>query len=272
MDTNVRHARIFIRTDNSVVVPATQMSWISKAIFISDKIHESHYTPPNSSDKWTLLSGTPATCAAIGIHHICTEKPDLLISGPNFGRNTSSIAALSSGTIGAALEGAGSGVRSVAVSYAFEGAAARNEEYIAAASDLVTRLCEYLYNNWDEGVDLYTVNVPLCEELLRGVPILRTRIHQAQHSCLFQRSKEVPLSEEEVRSYESEGKSTRTATESSGSFEFRPRFEDLSRTIDSEEGRLTDTWAIRQREVSVTPLRANFQHVESSGIQREIKL
>lgn len=83
------------------------------------------------------------------------------------------------------------------------------------------------------------------------------------------------MNEEEVRTKLSAGESLRTAENSpqSRTYEFRPRFEDLSRTIDSEEGRLSDTWAISQKRISVTPLRANFQHVESaSNISREIKL
>ncbi len=40
-------------------------------------------------NKWTLLTGTPASCASIGIHFLFPDgKPDLVISGPNFGRNT----------------------------------------------------------------------------------------------------------------------------------------------------------------------------------------
>lgn len=47
-----------------------------------------------------------------------TSKPfDLVLSGPNFGRNTGLAFCLSSGTLGAALAGALSGVKSIAVSY-----------------------------------------------------------------------------------------------------------------------------------------------------------
>lgn len=168
------------------MLPDSQKSWISKAIFISDKVKETYYDPatgtvlaePKASDSWYLLSGTPATCAAIGIHHICKTKPDVLLSGPNFGRNSSSIAALASGTIGAALEAAGAGVKGIAVSYAFWNRESK-PEWVEAATKLTVKLVEYLYKNWDEGVHLYTINVPLCQELLDGkCRILKTNIHQ----------------------------------------------------------------------------------------------
>lgn len=180
-----------------VVLPDSQKSWISKAIFISDKIHESYYNHRTNEttaekrgmDDWYLLSGTPATCAAIGIHHLCDRKPDLLLSGPNFGRNSSSIAALASGTIGAALEGAGAGVRGIAVSYAFWNRESK-PEWVEAATSLTVRLAQHLYDNWDAGVDLYTINVPLCQELVDGkCQILKTHIHQGECPSILRSSR-----------------------------------------------------------------------------------
>jgi 5'/3'-nucleotidase SurE len=54
-----------------------------------------------------LIVGTPSTCTNIGLHHVSGEAPfDLVISGPNFGRNSSTVFTLSSGTIGGAMEAA----------------------------------------------------------------------------------------------------------------------------------------------------------------------
>ena len=106
---------------------------------------------------WYMLTGTPATCASIGIHHLCKDKPDLVLSGPNYGRNTSSLAALSSGTLGAALEGVGAGVRGIAVSYAIWPKSSK-PEWIEAATRWTVRLTKHLSENWDEGVDLYSIN------------------------------------------------------------------------------------------------------------------
>ncbi|ORY87977.1 survival protein sure-like phosphatase/nucleotidase [Protomyces lactucae-debilis] len=280
----------------TVVLPDSQKSWISKAIFINDKVLETFYDPETekttdsrqSEKDWTLLTGTPATCSSIGIHHICQDKPDLILSGPNYGRNTSSIAALASGTLGAAFEGAGAGVRAIAISYAFWDG--KTMDYVEEASALVVKLCQYLYANWDEGVDVYSINVPLCKEMATGEDkILWTHIHQAQHSPLFQETRAKhsplfqetrakPLDEHALREAQSQGKDT--TVEESGeasktkprTFEFRPRFQDLQKSINDEQGRLSDTWAVAERNISVTPLRANFMHQDIGTRNREIKL
>lgn len=42
-----------------------------------------------------LLDGTPATCASIALHNLfAPDSFDFVISGPNFGRNTSSVSPL----------------------------------------------------------------------------------------------------------------------------------------------------------------------------------
>lgn len=62
-------------------------------------------------------SGTPVDCVKLALNTIfADEKPDLLISGINHGRNDG-ICVLYSGTIGAALEGAVEGISTLAVSY-----------------------------------------------------------------------------------------------------------------------------------------------------------
>lgn len=88
-------------------------------------------------DYYVLVPGTPATCAQLGLFHHDLLFPDfspgtntpntdakhspidLILSGPNYGRNTTAAFALSSGTIGGAMEGAVCGIRSIALSFAF---------------------------------------------------------------------------------------------------------------------------------------------------------
>lgn len=118
--------------------------------------------PDDGGDEWILIDSTPASCVQIGLYHYFQEKGpiDVVVSGPNYGRNTTALFALSSGTIGAAMEGAVCGKRSIALSYAFS---SRNHDpvIIAEASKHSVKVIEYLCANWTEGVDLYSVNVPL---------------------------------------------------------------------------------------------------------------
>jgi tubulin--tyrosine ligase len=97
-------------------------------------------------------------------------------SGPNYGRNTTAIFALSSGTIGGAMEAAICGKRAISLSYAFFN---RNHDpkIIGAASELSVRLIEHLWENWASDVDLYSVNVPLVEGV-EGNKIVYTEMLQ----------------------------------------------------------------------------------------------
>ena len=107
----------------SVCVPHTQKSWTGKShiahtiakptYFRPGTLHKDDgltYTRPKNDggEEWILIDGTPATCVQIGLYHYFQEKGpiDLIISGPNYGRNSTTVFALSSGTLGAALEGA----------------------------------------------------------------------------------------------------------------------------------------------------------------------
>jgi 5'-nucleotidase len=67
--------------------------------------------------EWTVhaLGGTPAMAVLYGIYNLIPQKPDLVVSGINYGLNIGSGVTIS-GTVGAALEGAANGVPSLAVS------------------------------------------------------------------------------------------------------------------------------------------------------------
>ena len=67
--------------------------------------------------EWTVhaIGGTPAMAALYGILELAGGKPDLLVSGINYGLNVGSGVTIS-GTVGAALEGAANGIPSLAIS------------------------------------------------------------------------------------------------------------------------------------------------------------
>lgn len=175
----------------SVCLPHTQRSWIGKAHMIGQTVKPLYYRPPPASsapaglgpaedvgtthkrpsgdgsvEEWVLVDGTPASCVQIGLHHFFRERGpfDLVVSGPNYGRNTTAVFALSSGTLGGALEAAACRYKAVAVSYAFF---SRNHdlEIVSAASRHAVRVIEALVRQWpsDGSVDVYSVNVPLVE-------------------------------------------------------------------------------------------------------------
>jgi len=62
------------------------------------------------------VDGYPADCANLGIHTLFSSRPALVVSGVNVGANAGLAYFLSSGTIGAAVESALSGVPALAFS------------------------------------------------------------------------------------------------------------------------------------------------------------
>jgi len=81
--------------------------------------------------EWTCyaMGGSPAQSAQMGILQVLRRKPDLVVSGINYGENPSTDVTLS-GTVGAALEAAASGIPALAVSLQLA-----NEDYLGHSKD-----------------------------------------------------------------------------------------------------------------------------------------
>ncbi|GAA5892675.1 hypothetical protein JCM5296_003994 [Sporobolomyces johnsonii] len=199
--------------DVRVVVPSTQKSWVGKSYLIAEKTAGRYFYPdPKSEDgtqgetrelprgvdkdageimEWVLLDGTPATCASIALHNLFPpESFDLCISGPNFGRNTSSSFALSSGTLGAALAASLSGVNSIALSWGLmEGYKPASDDLVDAAvkvsCDVVKRLFELGWGEGPDKVDVYSVNVPLMPSILDKPEVHWTTMAHTRYGRLF---------------------------------------------------------------------------------------
>lgn len=329
----------------SVVLPHIQRSWISKAHIVGQAVKPTYYRPahpPNSShdhshcdlgttstrplpknskeEEWILVDSTPASCIQIGLYHYFQERGpvDLVISGPNYGRNTTAVFSLSSGTIGGAMEAAVCGVRAVALSYAFFD---RNHdpEIIAGASRMSVRIIEALYARWKDRhhVQLYSVNVPLTRDVEK-TKVLWTRMLQNEWvsgSCFtevevpeeedwgpeegemqIRRSESLSLTQDGAASgmrgdvredlkaeREARGKVDGTGVGENAAvedenghlryrhkhFKWSPRFKDVYESVEKAPPG-NDGWAVKEGYVSVTPLRANFMHVD--GFEGEVKL
>lgn len=136
---------------------------------------------------WVVIeNGTPASCAQLGLYNLFAERPavDLVISGPNHGRNASTIYNLSSGTVGGALEAVFCGKRGIAVSFGSKDA--QPATIIAAAARLAVRIIGHLTRNWDERVELYNLNIPMREDV-ESRPVLYTRTlpYYWSRGCLY---------------------------------------------------------------------------------------
>lgn len=99
-----------------VAAPESQRSGKSQSITIRGEMTCKETIVPGA-EKAFALSGTPADCVKYGVQKLCDMgiAPDYVISGINMGANCG-IDVNYSGTVGAAMEGAYSGIRSIALS------------------------------------------------------------------------------------------------------------------------------------------------------------
>lgn len=254
-----------------MVLPHTQRSWIGKAHIIGQTVKPSYFRPgtlhtddgtthsrplPAGSEKqeeWILVDGTPASCVQIGLYHYFQDRGpvDLVVSGPNYGRNSTAVFSLSSGTVGGALEAAVCKRKAIALSYAFFN---RNHdpEIIAGASNLSVRIIDHLYKNWGKDVDLYTVNVPLIESV-ETKKVLWTNMLQnywGPGSCFQEVEDEggdAAEEEQNIREKEGqEGNDAETVTRHTHKhFKWAPRFTDVYKSVeDAPPG--NDGWAVKE--------------------------
>lgn len=230
--------------------------------------HGSTHPRPSTvpgTEEWILVDGTPASCAQIGLYHFFQDRGpiDLVVSGPNYGRNTTAVFALSSGTLGGALEAAVCKRRAIALSYAFFN---RNHDpsIIAKASRQSVRVIEALWKEWptDRSVDLYSVNVPLLEGLEEGkvlyTPMLQN--YWGAGSCFEEVEGSVDGEEEDEERIREGGEMGRAETDGGKEigkrdgkgglhthkhFKWSPRFTDVYKSVE-EAAPGNDGWAVKE--------------------------
>ena len=104
-----------------IVAPREQVSGAGRASLLTadGTIEERKKVIAGVEQTVYAVNGLPAQTIHHGILEICPVKPDLIVSGINYGENLSTDVTIS-GTVGAALEGASWGVPSLAVSIELE--------------------------------------------------------------------------------------------------------------------------------------------------------
>lgn len=259
--------------DLSIVVPNEQRSWIGKAHFAGKTLTTTYiYTrlltsAPNANinsfegpfktsqpqfpqpewQEWVLVNSTPAACADIGIHHVYSKKKgpiDLVLSGPNFGKNSSNLYILASGTVGAAMEAVTHGVKAIALSYAFNNLD-HDFHILKEAAKISVKLIKKLYVQLQtmENVDIFSVNVPLIESLKLG----STKIHYAPILNNYWNSIYAPLDELNEHGQQQ--------------YMWNPDFKKVYKDGLADLTH-TDSRVLLEEGISVTPLKASFNIVE----------
>lgn len=138
-----------------VVAPDSQRSAMSHRITLREHIDVRKYDFPVEDVEAYVSTGTPADCVRFGILNIVKEKPDVVLSGINFGFNSGTDIQYSA-TVGAALEAACVGVHAIAFSEGFDDVHEVTEAYLEAMiAKLIDRKLSYN--------QVWNVNFPGCK-------------------------------------------------------------------------------------------------------------
>ena len=152
-----------------VAGPEGEIWTVAPAFEQSGVGHKISYTHPTmivkQSERRFAAEGAPADCVLAGLYDVLKDgKPDLILSGVNRGNNSAENV-LYSGTIGAAMEGALQGVRSIALSQFYGPLNADLEQPFEAAAAYGAEVVRKLLKEgiWNDDADyriFYNVNFP----------------------------------------------------------------------------------------------------------------
>ncbi|KAJ3114551.1 hypothetical protein HDU96_001970 [Phlyctochytrium bullatum] len=279
-----------------VIIPNTQKSWIGKGFDTKTKVGLTYYhaatgrtlTPAEKremkvpdEDVYTMMN---TACINIALNHLVSaEEVDLVISGPNFGRNTSAGSSMSSGTVAGALEASILGKKSIAISFTFDSRSCITDiPCIENACDTSILILQRLWEGWPvpssthalpssastflpahRVPDLYNVNIPLAPAPIR--PIVFTTFQPGGYGSLYIKS--------------GEGVEAKPAEEDDSVFEFRPSISLKNEMVEGSDSRwaivfasLNVPSAIFQKLVSITPMKARYHCIEEDLKNEERRL
>ncbi|MBN1962580.1 MAG: 5'/3'-nucleotidase SurE [Deltaproteobacteria bacterium] len=140
-----------------IVAPDSERSANSHALTLKQPLRLKQL-----GERQFCLDGTPADCVYFGLHHVLPNKPDIVVSGINYGANLGHDV-LYSGTVAAAMEGAIYGFSALAVSLCIPepaGTQAAKEANFADAASVACDLVKHIIEDpMPKGVTL-NANIP----------------------------------------------------------------------------------------------------------------
>lgn len=149
-----------------IVAPETDQSGVAHSLTLSHpmrlrKVAEQHYS----------VNGTPTDCVIMGVRQLMETPPDLILSGVNSGQNIADDVTYS-GTVAGAIEGTALGIKSIALSQAYdfeEGVRHVKWETVEAhAAEIISKLLD---ENFPDKT-LININFPNCmPDEVQGVQV-----------------------------------------------------------------------------------------------------
>jgi 5'-nucleotidase len=208
--------------DVFVVAPIDEQSAVGHAITVRDPVRARPwpFEVPSGTIPAFAVTGTPADCAKLAMHHLLPRPPDLVVSGINRGPNTA-VNVIYSGTVSAATEASILGLDAIAFSLC----AWQIEDFEPAAryAEMIAR--KVLETGIPPGL-VFNVNIPaLSFEDIKGIEVTRLA-HSRWEESFVERTD--PLNQ--------------------------PYYWLSGRFVNLDEGEHTDLEAIEKGFVSLTPI------------------
>src|ERR1051325_2168015 len=168
----------------TVTAPREQSSGAGRSLpSTSDGIIQEQRVQVNGQE-WTVFSigGTPAQTVLHGVLEVLKFKPDLVVSGINYGENVASGVTIS-GTVGAAMEAASLGIPALAVSLEahskYHLSYSDEVDFSVAAGFAAKIACLLLEKKFPEDVHVLKVDVP--SDAKADTPWQLTRISKQRY-------------------------------------------------------------------------------------------
>jgi len=168
----------------TVTAPREQSSGMGRSLpNTSDGIIHLEKVQVNNQE-WSVyaVGGSPAQSVLHGVFEVLKFKPDLVVSGINYGENVASGVTIS-GTVGAALEAASLGVPAMAVSLEADSKyhlSYSNEVDFSVAADFTARIARLLLDKkFPIDVNLLKVDVP--SDATMDTPWQLTRVSRQRY-------------------------------------------------------------------------------------------
>ena len=171
-----------------VAGPGGEVWTVAPAFEKSGVAHCLNYAHPTMivqlSERGFAAEGAPADCVLAGVHDVMKDNPpDLILSGVNKGNNSAENTVYS-GTIGAAMEGALQGVKSIALSQYFGVENIHLENQFEASAQHGAQVVRDLLDKGIWGGEtyhtFYNVNFPpVPADGVKGVKIVRQGLREA---------------------------------------------------------------------------------------------
>jgi len=150
--------------DVTVVAPATQQSAVGRSISIFEPLRANQVIM-NGQPAWSV-AGKPTDAVIIGLYSL-KLNPDLIVSGINIGENLSTESIMTSGTVGAALEGSNQGTKGIAFSLQVEDQGDKFDDprHLSHSFDAAKKIVQdvtarILERGFCPNADVINVNIP----------------------------------------------------------------------------------------------------------------